>query len=153
MFHVHGPSPISPSFLSTPYDLRLKLSALLWIKPEHLPRCQDSPESYIYILFIFHLQIFSSSQTQLLKPLAFQLLLFAEVAALAEILNTLGLSMFSTSSRKPFLIFQLDIASSFSENTYQIYKVFGIHLSLLLSLVSSVDVYKVPQTISLCLPW
>lgn len=66
-------------------------------------------DAFLPCLFIFHLKISSSSQNQLLKTLAFHHLLFVQVVASIAILTTLGLSIFSTFSRKPFPIPQLDI--------------------------------------------
>lgn len=75
--------------------------------------------------------------------LLFDLLLFGQVATSAAVLITLGQFLFSTSSRNPFLILQLDKTSSFSESIYWISGFWGKQLLFLLTPVSFVYVYRV----------
>ena len=85
-------------------------------------------DAFLPCLFIFHLKISSSSQNQLLKTLAFHHLLFVQVVASIAILTTLGLSIVSTFSRKPFPIPHLDIIA-FSSKALIGYAGFAAYLS------------------------
>lgn len=83
-----------------------------WINPEHLPSRKDSPEFCPKMHFLFaslsSIYKFSAlAKINYSSLLLFNLLLFVQVVAPAAIFTTLGPSMVSTSSTKPFLILLL----------------------------------------------